>query len=441
MTIKNIIEHKNYASFMFFLVLLYALLLIPNEDIAKKIQVIYILGCFPAFFYYRHSIFKDPIFKLLGIAIVVSVLSWINSMIYLPDIANSTPKIDRLGKLFGFIFIAYWLKGSLCKVYLLWGAFVFGFVIGCFLYPDFFNQVNRAIAGARVDFGVKNAQFTAMFSAVSILIVVFIGSEVLSNRSPMITMSKKNKIFFSIIAFSLLIFLSFIVIITQARQVWLAIFIIVMLFPLFYAWVYKRSTKKLMFISYVLIGVFFIGLSQTNIIQKRVLSETSVLQKIFSGDLKHIPMTSIGIRFNSWMVAVDWIGERPLLGSGPAAIPEVIKQSNLFTGGLKRFGHLHNYHLEVLVAYGIFGLVFIYVLYYWLVRSLFITQRLHPEIAGFTLFSLMFVVFWACINSFESFNGRTFGVYTHNIMFAGFYTFYLTSQMREKKRHENRCHC
>ncbi|WP_415230482.1 O-antigen ligase family protein [Psychromonas sp.] len=431
---KYIFEHKNYAMVMLLSILLYSLFLIPNEDIAKIFQLIFIIGSIPIFFYHRSIIFKDPMFKLLVLAIFIAIISWLNAYINLSDIANSFPTVDRLGKLFGFVLMAYWLKGSLRNVYLLWGALAIGFIIGCFVHVNFFNEVTQAINGVRVDFAIKNAQFTSMFSSISLLICGLIFTQLLSNRKPFQTLTHSNKVLLSIFIILGFLFFAFVIIVTQSRQAWLALSIALILSPIFYTAVYQNSNRKFIFISYLLIGVTFAGLSQLEIIHERVLRNTTTLQKIVSGDLDNIAMTSMGIRVNSWIAAADWIKERPIIGSSPAAIPEVIQQSDKFTGDLKRFGHLHNYHIETLVAYGVFGLLLIYTLYYWLVRSLFISQKQQPELKVITLFSLIFVTFWACINCFETFNGRTFGVYTHNIMFAGFYTFYLTSSLNKTKK-------
>ncbi|MCP4323531.1 MAG: O-antigen ligase family protein [Psychromonas sp.] len=439
---KKIFEHKNYSLIMLLSILLYSLFEISSVEIAKKMQLIFIIGSLPILFYHKDRIFKDPMFQLLGLALLLQIASWLNATIYLPDIASEVPKLDRLAKLFSFIFIAYWLQGNLRNVYLLWGTLAVGFIIGCFVNVDFFNEISKALNGTRIDFEIKNAQFTSMFSGISLLISGFILPQVLSNKKPFQAITTSHKVLLSILIIIASLFFAFISIVTQSRQVWLALALAFFMLPIFYALIFPKSNRKLIFISYLLIGVIFTGLSQLEMIQKRVLLDTGTLQTIISGDLDNIPMTSIGIRVNSWILATDWIKERPILGSGAEAISEVIQQSDKFTGELKKIGHLHNYHIETIVAYGSLGLLLIYTLYYWLVRSLFITRIQQPELSALAVFSLMFVTFWACINLFETINARSFGVYTHNIMFAGFYTFYLTSSLKKQDNlHENCCCC
>ena len=428
-----ITKNNKYNYLVLIFIYLFSITAIPFENISNIFRALFILCSLPILITERKLIFKDPMLKLLGLALLIQIASWLNACIYLPDIANSGPKIDRLAKLFSFIFIAYWLKANIGRVYVLWGTLAIGFIIGCFVHVDFTNEVVRALNGTRVDFSIKNAQFTAMFAGVSLLISGFLIYQLFSNKKSFKNITIINKAIFSGLVITALIFFAFISVVTQSRQVWLALVLTAILSPMFYAVVYPNSNKKRIFMSYLIISIAFFTLSQSDIIQKRVLRETGTLQKIISGDLDHIPMTSIGIRVNSWIAAADWIKERPIIGSDVEAIGEVIQQSPKFSPWLKKqYQHLHNYHIETLVAYGFVGLLIIYALYYWLIRSLFIMKKQQPELTAITLFSLIFVAFWAIINSFETFNGRSFGVYTHNIMLAGFYTFYLTASLTEQ---------
>ncbi|EHN71518.1 O-antigen ligase family protein [Aliivibrio fischeri] len=429
-SLSAIFQSTKYRYLVLISIYLFSLTAIPFENVSNIFRTILVLCSLPIFIIEKKLIFKDPMLKLLGLALLIQIISWVNALVYLPDIANSEPKLDRLAKLFSFIFIAYWLKGSLRNAYLLWGTLAIGFIIGCFVHADFFIETTKAMAGNRVDFSIKNAQFTSMFSGISLLITAFTLSQLLLKKQPFERISAPTKKLMAAILILALVFFTFITIVTQSRQVWLALAFTISITPIFYTLVFPNSNRKRIAMSYLFIAVIFVGLSQSKIVQQRVLVETSTLQHIVSGDLDNIPMTSIGIRVNSWIAASDWIKERPLLGSDSEAIAQVIQQSDKFTGSLKGFGHLHNYHIETLVAYGLLGLLLIYTLYYWLVRSLFIEKKRQPELNNITIFSLMFVTFWACINFFETFNGRSFGVYTHNIMFAGFYTFYLTSSLK-----------
>ncbi len=54
----------------------------------------------------------------------------------MPEFASAMPKLDRLGKLFVFFFIAYWLKGSLKNITFLWFFFIVGFLFAIIMNAD-----------------------------------------------------------------------------------------------------------------------------------------------------------------------------------------------------------------------------------------------------------------------------------------------------------------
>lgn len=427
---KHIFEHKYYASFMLFFTLAFSLLFLATPNVAKVFQVLLIVGSLPIFFYHRDTIFKDPMIKLLGLIIICQLLSWVYSIYYQPDIANSGPKIDRLAKLFSFVFIAYWLKGKISNVYFLWVSLVVGFVLGCIVQGDFIQEILLGFNGERVDFNIKNAQFTSMFAGISLLIVIHL----ITQRQRLFSTYSEGIVFtLSAILVTLGGLLAFMIIITQSRQVWLALFVTALIAPLYTQYLYPSKKRKTIMASYLAIIILGFSLTQTNIVQERLARESQTIDAILAGDTQNIPMSSMGIRVNSWLEAINWIKKSPWVGHDNAAIGQVIQQSKLFTPELKlMFNHLHNYHIEVLVAYGFLGLTLVYLVYAWLIRSLMIQKNQNSELTPLLLFSLIFVTYWFIVNCFETFNGRSMGVYVHNVMFAGFYTFYLTNALNNK---------
>ncbi|WP_086774368.1 O-antigen ligase family protein [Vibrio coralliirubri] len=427
---QKIFSSKNFEKTCLFFVYLYSLTVVPFEHIGEVSRNILIILSLPIIFIHHKRLLKDPMVILLGLAIAAQTLSWVNSIIYLPDFANQAPKIDRLAKLFTFIFIAYWLKGKEKRTYILWSLFTVGFIIGCIVHSDFTNEITKALSGRRVDFSIKNAQFTSMFASTCLLILVFLLSRTKKLKTNITRVLSISTILLAI-AFSI-----FVIIASQSRQAWLTLMICMLTLPLLHIIVYKSTNKKAVISIYLVLVMGIIALSQIDFIKKRALKEQNTWYSIFSGNVDHIPMSSIGIRMNSWLEASQWIKERPILGNGPEAIGLVIQQSEKFQGRLKGFGHLHNYHIEVLVSYGLLGLLIIYAMYYWLAKSLLIRQQFDSNIRSFSLFSLVFITFWGCINFFETFNGRTYGVFTHNIIFAGLYTFHLTASITKPKNRD-----
>jgi O-antigen ligase len=143
----------------------------------------------------------------------------------------------------------------------------------------------------------------------------------------------------------------------------------------------------------------------------------------------------MGIRVNSWLDAIEWIKRHPIIGLDSEAISEVIQQSERFDDSLKKeFGHLHNFFIETLVAYGLVGLLLIIALYYFIIKSTQTSSISEDERKYYLFASICFVTYWLVINNFETFNSRVIGVFTHNIIFASFYTFHITNYLKKDNK-------
>ncbi|SJL83549.1 O-Antigen ligase [Vibrio palustris] len=412
------------------LVLLFTsvLLSVGFEDIGKNIFILFLVLSIPMLWIERHTLRKDPVLWLLGALLLAQLASWLNSLHYFPNFALEMPNLDRLAKLFSFVLIAYWLRGSKQIIPWLLMAFSAGIIIAVLADPNFHSQWIRAMNGQRVDFAIKNAQFTSMFAGVGMLIHLF-GYHWIRQR-----FSQYQRWGMLLLNTLMLGALTWLLIVSQSRQAWLGLAVALGLLPLFLAHVYQQCRGKKLVLFYVIILLCGAAFSQSSIIEKRLNQENSVMDTIAAGDWQHIPMSSVGIRFNSWIEASKWISAHPWLGSSSAAIEEVIAQSPKFSVSLKqRFGHLHNFHIETLVAYGVLGLLLVYTLYYWLLRSLFISMRHDADLKPYMVFAYTFLAFWLVINCFETFSSRTYGVYTHNIIFGCLYTFYFASRLQTQK--------
>ncbi|MZI96048.1 hypothetical protein F9817_22950 [Vibrio sp. CAIM 722] len=415
--------------FMLALLLLTTLITVGFEDAGRVLNTVFMVLSIPLLWLKRHRLYKDPMVKLLGAVLIIQVMSWLNGLHYHPDFVKDSPSLDRLSKLFSFIFVAYWLKGSPKAVKWLMVIFTLGVAIGALVAPDFQQQLARAMVGQRADFSIKNAQFTAMFAGVGMLICALCLYWSIKSQH-----LKVLKSVLSILGFSILTWLF---IVSQARQAWLGMAAALAILPIALAVVNPHYRGKKLLGFYLIIAIMGGLFSTSSIVEKRLNKENSVMETILRGDWQHIPMTSVGIRFNSWIDASKWISAHPILGNSDEAIKQVIKQSDKFSEELKeRFGHLHNFHIETLVAYGIVGLIAIYSLYYWWVRSIFLAMKEKPELKSFTVFALIYLTFWLVINCFETFSSRTYGVYTHTIIFGCIYTFYLTSSLERSEQTE-----
>lgn len=432
-TLKNIVQNQYYQKLMFLVILGYTFTYIPFESIGHTFRTILILGTVIAFISEGKEILKDPIFLFLFFALIIPVLSWINASNVIPDVVSSTPKLDRLARILTFFFVAYWLKASLRRIYSVWVVFILGFFLACILSPNFTNEINNAILGIRVDFGIKNAQFTSMISGIIILISLFSFPQTYNSS---LTPRLKQALY--ILFLCSLCIATFITISSQSRQVWIALIITIISLPLFHTLMFGKI--KYLIPAYLSMIIIVIIASQSTLITNRLMTESSTINAIINGD--SIPMSSIGIRVNSWIEASYWIKNNPILGASSEAIGQVIQQSKIFNSSLKaNFGHLHNYYIEVLVAYGLIGFSFVVSLYYWMLRSMFIyrskAQKLTVDAINYNIiYSCCLIMYWFIVNCFETYNSRSFGVFVQTLVFASIYTFYLHDSLKERHSSE-----
>lgn len=427
-------HHAKYSYFMLFLSFSYCITFLSSDSASRLFQILLIMGSLPIFIFYRREIFRDPMVKILGLVIAIQIISWAYSLYSLPEIANSGPKIDRLAKLFSFFFIAYWLKGKISNVYLLWSCIPIGFFLGCISQSDFINTTLLGLNGERIDYGIKNEQYASMLASISLFISIFLISQTSNFRVSKLIKNREPFKYSTIVLSFISLFSVFVIITTQARQSWLAIVIMMLSLPVYYSYVNSVRSKRKILYFYSALIVLGLIIVQIPIIQERLLRENATLIAIVNGNFHSIPMTSIGIRVNSWIEAIDWIIRSPIIGHDNAAIGQVIQQSDNFPQKVKDlFSHLHSYHIEVLVAYGFLGLSAIYIMYAWLILSIYSMTKSNHNLKPIFFFCLVFTTYWFIVNSFETFNSRSMGVYVHNIMFAGFYTFYLTHSLNKQE--------
>lgn len=428
MTLEYKLENKYYNYFMLLSIFGYALFDIVFPHLGTIFLGFILIGSLPLFTVHQNKIFKDPIVIILILVLIVEVLSWINSLVYFSEYADEIPKLDRLAKLFVFFFIAYWLRGSIKNVTLLWLFFIIGFLSAVAVNADIQSIFELGLNQPRVDFSIKNAQWDSMLSGTSLLMSLSFFYIITKSSK----FSNQFKAILYIGTFLLVILFMYFVLITQSRQVWLGLLGVLIVGPISYLVINKIANFKVLLFTFLLtLGGLFLFFN-SNIVQKRLSSEQSVMHSFFDKN-KPIEMSSIGIRLNSWIEASKWIQCHPILGLDSEAIPEVIQQSPRFNDSLKKkYGHLHNFFIETLVIYGFIGFFLMLAVYYFVIKSIQISSISKDKQKYYLLLSICFTTYWIIINNFETYNSRHLGVFTHNIALAGFYTFYLSSYLQQE---------
>ncbi|MFC3024231.1 O-antigen ligase family protein [Vibrio zhugei] len=437
-TFSTVFLGQRYRAIMLFAIFGYVSCAIAFEHLSDAFRAIFILGSVGILYVHRSRIYRDPVIITLALALIVSVLSWCNSLFYIPDSARAIPELDKLARLFLFVFIAYWLKGEKKLIYILFFCFIVSFILGICIKSNFMHSFEMGIFhDKRVDFNIKNAQYTSMFSGLCLIISMF----ALIQIKYYIKGYTNNLLKYSAPALMCLTmaFFAIMVVITQSRMVFVGLLMVMGLFPLLYKVTYthtKVATVILFYISAFLAASIALYASLPFIMQRFSPKDIQSLQDIMHLDTSHIPMSSIGIRLNSWIEAIPWIQRHPLLGVGVHGPGLVISQSQVFSerinenfATIKGLRHLHSFHMDTLVSYGLFGFIVLNSIYITVTRQLFKLRSTLPNAENWLMLALCFAIYWFSINFFESFNYRTYGVFAHNVILGGLYSFVLTKRL------------
>lgn len=121
---------------------------------------------------------------------------------------------------------------------------------------------------------------------------------------------------------------------------------------------------------------------------------------------------------------VGWGGQgRGLVMDHTEWLPERVSE---------KYGHLHNYFIEIWVAYGMLGLAVIGALAFWIGLATWRAWRAGALPGDLALFGGGFFIYWMVVNQFESYNSFWTGVYVHNLVVGGLITHYWRWQMMSK---------
>ncbi|MBZ5876635.1 O-antigen ligase family protein [Chromohalobacter israelensis] len=372
---------------------------------------------------------------LLLAVVAVQVLSWVLGYFHHPDWVSSNPEVDRLAKLFIFIGIAWWLGGSTRWTLALWGVGVIGYVIAAFVHGGGVQEWLAGLNGQRVGFGIRNKQHGSMLFGVCLL-----GLIVFSRRVFMHSGQGRLSLMFGWVVLALISLTG--VLIGQTRAVWLALCVAAVVgVAIWLMWLAKYHRARYVLRSVVIVACVLVVVGMgamyafKDTLSQRIARESPVIEKVLEGDLQNIPYSSVGIRINTWVAAGEWIAERPLVGWGGEGRGLVIDHTDWLPDDIKeRFGHLHNFFLEVWVAYGLLGLGVIATLAFWIGRGTWLAWRAGVIPNDMALFGAAFFVYWMIVNQFESYNSFWTGVYVHNLIVGGLVTHIWRWQLESGQR-------
>ncbi|WP_348815928.1 O-antigen ligase family protein [Halomonas sp. H10-59] len=405
-----------------FLLFLYAFFGILWHEVGGKAGTLMAVIGLVALIKYAKEIRGSYVLLLFLSAIVLQSASWLSGYIHHPEWVSEMPQIDRLGKLFIFISVAWWLGGSTKYTLTVWLVSFLGFLTASVWHPGIEEWI-RGINGERVGFGIRNNQHGSMLFGTCL-----IGWVVFSTR--ICNFGEKGCVLRFSIWLIVFVICATAVIIGQTRAVWLALVLsalssIVVFFV--YCISYKNVSiwRSFIWLSFALIFVFIVAFIFRDLFISRLSDESWIVKQVMDGNVSSIPATSIGTRLHSWIAALEWFKDRPLLGWGGQARGLVIDHSPNLPDFIKEnYGHLHNFTIEVVVAYGVLGFLLMMLLALWMVYAVWCSWKAGIMPNDMALFLVTFFVYWAVVNQFESYNSFSTGVYVHNVILGGVVTHY-----------------
>ncbi|PTL88574.1 polymerase [Halomonas litopenaei] len=402
-------------------------------DIGQKSGTAIALVALFVIFWTRSSLRKNTVFLCLLGVVTVQLVSWMAGYFHHPDWLPDNPELDRLGKWFLFVGVAFWLGGMRRNTETLLLFALLGFLAACFLFQGAADEWLRGLKGQRMDLGIRNAQHTSMFFGVAVIgLLCFSRRFFLSNKCPLVM----GPIWIVVFCICLLG-----VLITQTRAVWLSLVFTLLIFIAIFivAVLTGRASRSLRRQGVIVVLCMVVvagtgGLVFKDTLGQRIAAEKSVMANAWQGNWEEVPYSSIGNRLHTWRAGVEWILERPIVGWGGDGRGLVIDHTVWLPRWVKNeYGHLHSTLLDFLVSYGFLGLSVILVLVIWTGLGSWKAWRAGVMPTEVFAFGWAFFVYYFIVSLFESYSFFWTGSYIQNVVMGVVVTFIWRWQLESGK--------
>lgn len=413
---RQAIEHqpKFISAIGFMILLAFAFSRSSSYEFGKT--ALEIVGCLGLLCIYKYGKAANsaPLFILVLLSILVQSIPWALSHLTHPEWAVKNLEVDYLTRWFIFIPLAWWVAQYKHGIWLLYLAAAASILLSPWLAGYGTQEIIDGLQGKRVDFNLENAQHTSLFFGIVALGLICF--------TPRIYRTKKYLVLFSTSAIALSLCA---VLISASRQSWLALLVTFAVFTLFFIIkLYKSSlhpntTKAIVLLLTLCAGLVY-TVAKSDYVLNRVMTEKTAISKILSTDFDNVPYSSFGIRLHSWVAATDFIEEKPTFGWGSNGMTLVIKKTEWLPDFVrKQFGHLHNSYIEIVVNFGIIGLIFYLSAWVYLTKKVLqhIRNKELPADIGYFYFS--FLCFWSVMICFEAYQNYWTGTLCLQVILAG----------------------
>ncbi len=328
--------------------------------------------------------------------------SW--AMVSLPALFDEHIKeASDWGKLILFICVAWQLKQDRNMIGVLLLVIAAGFILGLILSIDWGN-IETLFSGERQRFHMMSNRI-GIYSSVGIVgLVVLVNKFIGASGQYHITLLRKA---LWLVALVILVQAN---IASQSRGAWLSLIIvlpIVLVLGVRAHFLNKKSsitsnTHMLVISLICVIGLIFLNIDS---FKKRLGSQQVAVDAIVSQKYDKLPPVSTTWRFNVYLYGIEKWLERPLFGWGAGSTEYLIKVSgneglNLpgSSGGLEWMDHFHSTYLEILIRFGIVGLLFIFCVIWYVILELWKTykaNRADPDYVLFIMSGFGVIAIWS----------------------------------------------
>ena len=329
------------------------------------------------------------------------------TVLYSPEFSEThIAEALKWGRLGIFICIAWWLSENPQLIQQVLILALAGFVIGTLSSIDWTN-LESALYGTRSGFHMKLTKY-GVISGVAILgLFVFVMEALKTSHK---TRSDYIKI---VILMSVLAMIVQANITAQARSAWLSLLIalpaVLVLGVVIRTGSRPRSSTDIKALIIIFICIAPVLAINSSGIVKRITKEKVALTEVFSTERVKLPDTSFTVRAAVYQYGLEKWLEKPFFGWGAYSTGRFIRKIDEMTKEAQatstredseyvQLGHFHNTYLEILIRFGVVGLIIILCTVYCIVISLwraFKAGRIEKEYILFCFGSLLLLAVWS----------------------------------------------
>jgi len=261
-----------------------------------------------------------------------------------------------LAQLWVFVVAGWWIRGSPRRAMAVLGLALASFAVGSMRHVHGEDLLMLLTADRQREFFGLPTNAFALYAATALLGVMLLARRLWgAPGSPL----RGVRMFAWLLA---LAFFAQAVFAAQSRATWVACLLVypLLLWLAARAWLRgPRPAPRGEAVTLAAGGAVLAALIALNAgtIAQRIGTDTQTLDEIVRGDTAAVPTdrhSSYGVRFHLQEMGLQRWRERPWLGWGPGATPILIRE--LPRTELRRYRHVHNSYLELLLRLGVVGL-------------------------------------------------------------------------------------